>query len=154
MISIHADEYRVFCIAWGISDYIFSLAANGPGLEDLREENKLATNCQTHCGLFIESGYGIFKSLWTPWGIWRFAGKSSGNWESSNKDIMRTLGLSDSRNDRPSIGKLYSVRHFKDEWLCNARTRTTEECFTNEECNAKWLYLLGLRVKELKKVRR
>ena len=154
MISITTRAFDLFCLAWDVTDLIFSLAVNELSLEDIRAQDKLDPKCQTTDGLFIESKFGVFKSLWTPWGIWHFAGNSSGLWGDANHKIKHALGIRESDSWGPAIGKIYSICYFRGTWLPMSFSRTVEECTPEAECLAHWKYMNGLRNKKYSIIRR
>ena len=145
-------EVELYCAAREVADLVFAeLEARGgstsPGralwLEDRRGERVNPCHVQARSGLFLEMYYGLPSRLWTPWGVWGFAGSGMGNFSTLVGDLLPKLGAAEFRPQQTmsmgEFGPVYALTSVGGRPLPRAELRERGEFVAYEDAHRRWV---------------
>ncbi|MBZ0189008.1 MAG: hypothetical protein K8F91_22375 [Candidatus Obscuribacterales bacterium] len=137
------DDFDLYCTVRQIGDQIVEIAKkHGCWIIDHRSEKSNPFYNQTANGLFIEHCYGRVNKLWTPWGLWRFIGSSSGNWDAVWKEVADpfgpTLHTSKQINSMDEFWSVFAIIKFGEQQLPSAVVLDQSRYDSYQDVKAAW----------------
>lgn len=130
-----------------IADLVFESVTkregdSGPGvwMEDWRYEKPSPSRGQTHRGFYLRGEYAALSSLFTPWGLFTFGGRSGGWTPEIRQQILDRLEVR-TLPDSSSLRSTHEVHKIDDLILPDPIFRPENQYIPDDKALLAWIKL-------------